>query len=186
VPLLNRLYEATRDPKGLADAVGLYMVGKTQRAFRDQQRAGVAWAPRSVPNRIGILEDLRQGKTPSERRFEARPAAIDTGRLRSSIAYRVVGDTVVFGSNLPYASDVQRGSTKTVQIDGTIRAGLAAWLRSLSGDKKRQARAAMGWLFRAGSLTVTVPPRPFVAVDDDDRKAIRAMAAKFFGGEYLK
>ena len=178
--------EAAKDPAPLLNAVGLYMVGKTQQAFRDQGRGGVSWPGRAGPNRVGILRDLEAGRVPPERRFEPRPAAIDTGRLRASIAYRVQGDTVIVGSNLDYASDVQRGSTVSIQVTGSLRIALAAWLRSLKGDRKRQARAAMGWLFRVGVLTVNVPARPFVMVTDQDRATIRAMAAKYFAGGYLK
>lgn len=163
------------------------MVGKTQQAFRDQGRGGVAWQGRGVPNRVGILRDLEAGRTPPERRFEARPAAIDTGRLRASIAYRVEGEsTVVVGSSLPYASDVQRGSSVSINVTGQLRSALADWLRSLQGERKRVARSAMGWLFRVGVLTTTVPPRPFVMVTDEDRRKIRELTAAYFGGGYLK
>jgi phage gpG-like protein len=181
---LEGLQKAARDPRPLLDAVGLYLTGRAQAAFREQRRGGVAWPARSVPNRAGVVEDLRAGRTPPERRWDPRPAGIDTGRLRGSIAHRVEGASVVVGSNLPYASDVQRGATRSLSIDGTVRAGLANWLRGLSGDRKKQARASFGWLFRAGSLTVTTPPRPFLGVDDDDRRKVTALARSYFSGGY--
>lgn len=175
--------ERARDPQDLLNLVGLFMVGRTQQAFRDQGRGGISWPGRAVPNRIGILRDLEAGRRPPERRFEARPAGIDTGRLRASIAYRVQGDsTVVVGSNLPYASDVQRGSTVSISVTGSLRTALAEWLKSLDGERKKQMRSAFGWLFRAGVFTSSVPARPFVMVTDDDRKQIRSMAIKFFAG----
>lgn len=165
----------------LANAVGLYMVGKAQGAFREQGRPSNAWPGRAPVNRIGILLDLQQGRKPPERRFESRPAAIDTGRLRQSIAYRVQDNSVVVGSNLPYASDVQRGSSKTIPVD---RRALAAWLRGLSGARKDQMRRAFGPLFASGSLTVKVPPRPFLVVTDEDRRQINDLARKFFAGAF--
>lgn len=166
----------------LCSAVGLYLTGRAQATFRTQGRGSVAWPARGVPNRIGILLDLQQGRVPPERRFEARPAAIDTGRLRSSIAYRVSGNTVTVGSSLAYASDVQRGSTKTVTIDRNLRSALANWLKSLPAGRKQQMRRSFGFLFTVGSLSVTVPPRPFLILDDEDRRKINELATKFFGG----
>lgn len=183
--VLEGLKHATQNPVPLLNAVGLFMVGRTQQAFRDQGR-DARWLPRGVPNRVGILTDLEQGRAPPERRFEDRPAAIDTGRLRASIAYRVAGGTVTVGSNLAYASDVQRGSAKTIRVEGQVRSALAEWLRSLTGDRQKAMRRAFGFLFHAGSLTVNVPPRPYLVVTDADRKTIRDMAARFFSGGYLK
>lgn len=174
--------ERFRNVENLARVVGLYMVGKTQSAFSQQGRGGIAWRPRAVPNRIGILHDLYAGRMPPSRRFEDRPAGIDTGRLRSSIASRVQGNTVIVGSNVPYASDVQKGSKSSIQIDGSLRRSLSDWLRSLSGDRKQQASRALGPLFRTGQLTSDVPPRPFLMLTDEDRRTITDMARKFFQG----
>lgn len=182
---LDRLKSALSTPRPLLDAVGMLLVGRTQRAFQDQARAGNSWRQRAVPNRIGILEDLRAGQSPPERRWDPRPAAIDTGRLRASIAFRVNGNKVVVGSQLPYASDVQRGSTKTIALDGGLRRALAAWLKSLRGDRRDMARKAFGPLFSKGAASVRVPPRPFLAITDEDRKTIKDLALKFFRGGYL-
>lgn len=172
--------ERFRNVSSLAQAVGLYLVGKTQSSFRTQGRGGISWAPRGVPNRIGVLLDLQAGRVPPARRFEARPAAIDTGRLRSSITYRVQGNTVTVGANVAYASDVQRGSTKTITIDRGLRQALAEWLRSLSGARRSAMRQSFGFLFSTGSLSVTVPPRPFLLLTAEDRRMISDLARKFF------
>jgi phage gpG-like protein len=186
VTTLGDLRAASKDPGPLLESIGLLMAGRTQAAFRDQGRGGNQWPGRGVPNRIGILEDLRAGRTPPERRFEARPAGIDTGRLRSSIAYRVEGNSVVIGSNLSYASDVQRGSPKTIQVQGDLRKALAAWLRSLTGDRRAAMRRAFGYLFHVGALTVKVPARPFVLLTEDDRKKILALARAYYTGGFAK
>lgn len=182
--VLERLRAAAKNPKPLLEAVGLYMVGQVQGTFRLQGRPGLgAWTPRSVPNRMGILMDLLEGRTPPARRWDPTPAGVDTGRLKGSIAYRITGNLeVTVGSPLPYASDVQRGATKTVTVDGGLRSALAGWLRGLSGEEKKRGRAAMGFLFHTGSLTVTTPPRPFAGVTDENRRRIREMAGAFFLG----
>jgi len=178
VMALDRL----KNIRPLAEAVGLMLVGRAQSSFRDQGRPGFPWAGRGVPNKAGILLDLIQGKEPPERRFEARPAGIDTGRLRASIAYKVDGDVVTIGSNLPYASDVQRGATKTIAVAGNARQALAAWLKTLKGERKKSMQKAFGYLFRVGALTVTTPPRPFVMITDEDRRKVQDMARAYFQG----
>lgn len=174
--------ERLRNVEDLARTVGAMLVGRMQSSFRIQGRGGVQWPARSVPNKAGILEDLKAGRTPPERRWESRPAGLDTGRLRSSIAFTVSGNELTIGSNVAYASDVQKGSTRTIQVDGQIRQTLAVWLRSLSGQRKKDARKAMGFLFRTGSLTISIPPRPFLILTDDDRRDIQELSRKFFGG----
>jgi len=176
---LSEIRQKSRDPRDLMNAIGVFLTGKIQGTFRSQGRGGQSWAPRSVPNKAGILADLAAGRNPPERRFQDRPAAIDTGRLRGSISYRVDGDTVTVGSTVAYASDVQRGGTKTITVD---KRALDAWIRSLSGDRKTAVRRAFSAIRKAGSYTVTVPPRPFVFVTDEERRQILDMAKKFFGG----
>lgn len=175
----TNLRAAARDPRQLLQAVGLMMVGRSQRAFTDQGRDG-AWSPRAVPNRVGVILDLQEGRNPPERRWDARPAGIDSGRLRSSIAFKVQGARVVVGSSLPYASDVQRGSSKTIPLDRSTKHALAAWIRGLGGARKTQAQRAFGPLFRQSSLSVVVPPRPFLVLTQDDRRDILALAKRFF------
>lgn len=71
---------------------------------------------------------------------QGRPL-VDTGRLRSSITYRVVGNTVTIGTNLVHAPVHQFGAT--------IRAKSAPFLVFQGG----------GMWFR--KKQVTVPARPF-------------------------
>lgn len=193
---LEGLRDRLAHPERSLHACGAYLVGRAQRAFADQGRGGDSWPERAIPNRIGVLRDLQAGRQPPERRWDGKPAGVDTGRLRSSIAYRVEGNTVVVGSNLDYASDVQLGSSATIELDAQLRSALAAWLRKLSNAAKRAkresypakearyslARAAFGPLFRAGALRVEVPPRPFLGVTDEDRRQLLAIVTAYIGG----
>lgn len=169
---LQVIRERIERPGAVLQAVGLLMVARTQQAF-DRQGREKAWPPRGVPNRIGILRDLQAGREPPSRRFQPRPAAIDTGRLRASIAFEASGRTVTYGSRLEYANDVQRGSTVTIAIDRTLRRALSAWLR-----RHREARAAMGPLFNLKELTTVVPPRPFVAFTAEDRRDVNELVRR--------
>lgn len=185
-----------REPGPILDAIGLMLVGRAQSAFRDQGRGGVSWLPRSVPNRAGVLMDLKAGKKPSERRWDPRPAGIDTGETRASITHEVHGTRVEVGSNLNKATEIQEGATTTIALDRDLRGKLAAWLRSLTGAAKRgkkdaraskserasKARQAFGPLFTLGALTVITPPRPFLMITDADRRDAFALARDFFFG----
>jgi len=183
---LERLREEARNPRALLESISLMLIGRAQRAFVDQKRGDQSWRPRSVPNRIGVLMDLKEGRTPPSRRWDPTPAGVDTGRLRNSIAGTISGNVVTVGSSLDYASKVQRGDTTTVQLDRDLRSRLAAWLRSLSGDEKKRARASFGFLFHTGSLTVTTPARPFLLITPQDRRDIRDLAKAWFLGHFKK
>jgi phage gpG-like protein len=41
-------------------------------------------------------------------------------------------------------------------------------------------RQSFGFLFSTGSLSVTVPPRPFLLLTAEDRRMISDLARKFF------
>ena len=83
---LDNLRARLADFRPLGDAVGTFLLGRAQQSFRNQGRNS-AWPERAVPNRIGILLDLKKGtKNPPERRWTPRPAAEDTKRLLMSLA----------------------------------------------------------------------------------------------------
>lgn len=156
-------------------ACGLFLVGQTQSTFDNQSRGTVSWLPRGVPNRIGILKDLQAGKTPPPRRWEPRKAGIDKGTLRASISFRIEGKgRVIVGSQLDYASDVQRGSQVSIDLDKSLVTTLSKWIKSLGrGDKGDKARAAFGPLLTSKRLDVKVPPRPFVFQTTEDTRGVR-------------
>lgn len=113
--VLSALREATENTRPALDAIGAVLESRAKVAFGEQKRGKEKWPARHVPNIAGIVSDLRQGKTPPARRFEPRPAGVDTGRLLADIGSRVTGkDTVEIGSRLPYAGLIQYGG-KSVQ-----------------------------------------------------------------------
>lgn len=171
----GRIGVLARRVKGQGDAlartlvrVGTLMVGRTQKAFEDQGRAGKQWAPRKIPNVAGILRDLeRSGRMPPARRFEPRPAAIDTGQLRASIVFTRRGrDSVEYGSRVAYANKVQQGEASTIAITDTMRKNLSKLLK-----RRKDLRAKLGFLFQLKQFTVKPPARPFVVFLPEDRRA---------------
>lgn len=183
---LDVLAARARDLRPALEAIGLHMVGVTQGAFRDQRRAGIEWRPRGVPNVVGILEDLRGGGSVKSRRWEPRPAGIDTGRLRSSIAYQVGATSVTVGSQVTYASDVQLGGSKTVVIGRDLAARVRSWIGRLRGAQREKAQARFAKPLRDGALTINVPPRPFLVVTPEDRRKFQRIAREHVFGARVR
>jgi phage gpG-like protein len=177
---IARWERALENPIATLKAIGSLMTAESQRAFVDQRFGDEAWQPRRVPNVLGIIADFHAGKSePPQRRFEDRPALANTGRLRSSIAFRVVGtDTVVVGSNLPYASVHQHGGrVESETMTESVRELLARWLRG----KGARWRERLGWLLNrkllGQRLESTVPARRFVGITDKTIEGVREAVA---------
>lgn len=168
---LKKLGKRSKDWTPVLRAAGSLLVAAAQRAFRDQKRGKVKWLPRAVPNRAGILADVIAGRGVPQRRFEPRPAGVDTGRLRGSITYRVVGQAEVrVGTNVPYAKKIQEGGTTTLRLTKDARPALAKLLR-----RRKDLREPMGFLFTTKKLEIDVPPRPFITVEREDLRAIQKL-----------
>ena len=100
-----------------------------------------------------------------KRRFEPRPAGMDTGSLRRSMSFRATplpkGGLVEVGSVLPYAGRVQFGGESRQPITATIKANMAKFLRSKQG---RGFRPKLGPLFRRETLITKAGARPFIGI----------------------
>jgi len=79
---------------------------------------------------------------------------VDTGRLKNSIGYEASPAMVVVGTNAEYASTHQEGAE--------IKAKNAKNLKFKVGDK---------WVSKP---SVTVPPRPFVGISEEDKQESKA------------
>ncbi len=137
------------DPSRAVRLLGLELASRAKRAFIDQRRGPFDWKPRANPNVPGILSDLRRGSNPPERRFQDRPAGIDTGRLMADLSSaRAVtpagNDSVIVGSKLPYAGLIQFGGEVDIPIDSSLKANIAAYLKRMAGKAKRATGKAFG------------------------------------------
>lgn len=173
---LDRIAKVLAAPERALKQIGVLLVADSQKAFKSQSFDGKPWPARSVPNVFGILADFAAGKAaPPARRFEARPALRDTGRLAQSIAFRVIGKNAVeVGTNVEYAAVHQKGGkVESAKITPQVRTALWDWLSRQSALLKRQ----LGWLLNRRYLNKTlshdVPARPFLGITEDSRKAIR-------------
>lgn len=199
-------------PETLLKQFGTLIALRAQRAFKDQRRGSFAWKERATPNVPGILSDIRRGATPPRRRFESRPAVVDTGHLAGSIAYRVTGaKTVEIGSVVPYASIQQYGGEVDIPIDMDLKHKIRDFLGKQDRKAQNMARRAFGpmgprsvdpakaasadaastmWRKILGpylnpkvtGITWNVTPRPFVLVDAEDFKDFRTIIHKSIAG----
>jgi phage gpG-like protein len=125
--------------------IGMIMVSESQDAFKRQEFGGRSWAPRKDVNIFGLIADFAAGrKEPFKRRFQTRPALMDTGQLRMTLNFKVAGDdAVVVGSALPYAEDHQYGGeTESEKITEPMQDAIRKWL---SGKGKKYEKR-LGWL----------------------------------------
>ena len=151
--------------------IGAFLLGRAQAAFTDQRFDGKAWAeryPRQRPPRLnvaGAIQDFARTSRLKKRRFEPRPAGMDTGSLRRSMSFRATplpkGGLVEVGSVLPYAGRVQFGGESRQPITATIKANMAKFLRSKQG---RGFRPKLGPLFRRETLITKAGARPFIGI----------------------
>ena len=181
------LADALANVKPVLKKIGLHLVRATQKAFRAQARGMFGWKKRRVPNIPGVLRDMERGITVPGRRFKDRPALIDTGMLRNSIAYEFISPTTIrFGTNLPYAAIHQRGGVSQIRLTTVMLSNLAVWIRSQQGKKWRDS---FGWIFskkRGSMLRFRVAKRPFVLVSEGDRVEIRRIIADQIAGDKAK
>lgn len=155
------------------ERLGIMLVAQAERAF-DQQRLGnQQWPGRINPNVPAIVRDMNEGRSPPRRRFVDRPANVDTGRTRQSLAYRVTGRRVIVGAGTEYSARLQKGGKVTIELTGSGRRNLAKFLR-----RRRDLRKALGWLFSRPTFKLKVRARPFLGLTADTRrKAERELAA---------
>jgi phage gpG-like protein len=151
------------------DGIGALLTSRFQRSWRLQRSpSGDAWAPRLTPNVAGIVKDLNAGGFPKGRRFQPRPAVVDTGRLRGSLTWEVRGSELVVGTSVSYASIQNEGGAVNLTLNATGRRQLAIWLRQ---DRSRR-EFGLGWLFSKPTFTLNVRERRFIEIGDDERSLV--------------
>lgn len=188
---LTRVEDLARNPEPMMEMIGLYMVARSQESFESQGRPEGSWRERAVPNIPGIIRDYYEGRDgPQDKRWKARPALVDEGNLRASIAHEVKGNAVEIGSNLEYAAKHQFGddTNETDAITGDFQVWLEEWMQEAVGavaylgaeatDHIRAGlNADLGWMLQpryvGKKLPWPVPARPFVDVLDEDMVEIR-------------
>lgn len=179
---ITELRKKIRDPKWaervLARPVGMIVLSHAQRAFDEQRFGGEQWPPRypnqsdPVVNLAGLISDFDRGATnPRPRRFQRRPAGIDTGILRRSLTpargMTARGFSVEVGSTVPYAGRVQFGGESRQAITKEIKDRMARWAKRARKRGMKEEVRKIGPLFRKTVLVTNVVPRPFLGFTPD-------------------
>ena len=124
----------------LANDLAVIMEAETNNAFRSKQWNGKPWPPVKTPVSRGSL-------------------MIRSGALRRSIRFTTQGNTVHITSSLPYAAIHHHGGTITMPRTPKMRR--FAWAMFYkTKDPKYKAMA----LTTKPTLSITIPPRPFVGI----------------------
>lgn len=174
---VERIQKRLDEPTRALKQVGALMVAESQGSFRQQKFGKVGWKPRAPINVYGLIADFAGGANrPEKRRFERRPALRDTGRLASSISFRLVGtNTVEVGTTVKYAAVHQAGGeVESEKITKDVQERLWEWLKTSQGSRYK---SKLGWLlnkqFTDTKLTGEVPARPFIGITARTRDYVR-------------
>lgn len=162
------------DPDKTLTGIGAVLVAAAQATFKEQKLGRKKWEQRAPVNIYGLIADFSQGKkAPAKRRFDRRPALVDTGRLRSSIAFRLIGSKVVeVGTPLRYGDVHQTGGKVKSEPIAPIRKALWRWLKRQNLEMRRRLGFLFAKKFDQG-LEGEVPARPFIGFTRQTRKAIQ-------------
>jgi phage virion morphogenesis protein len=173
---LDRLDAATINRKDANNAIGAYFVTATQRRFeRETGPDGKPWhrlKPRTAAARIG-----------AHRRGYENMLRV-SNRLYSSIVYDAEADDITVGTNVAYAAIQQLGGTiEMPERQQTIYQNYDAKTDVLDPTFRRKARSNFARDVTIGAHTVTLPGRPYLGVDDADRKEVLAIIEDHFRSE---
>lgn len=202
---LKRMQAVLRNPERILNQIGIKLLADAQKAFRNEEFDGEKWPARypgqkpPYVNIAGLIADFIAGKTkPPARRFQNRPAGVDTKQTKNSLtvgrAISVDPLSVTVSSNTDGAIAMSTGGTTVQQITKQVKERLAAWMRTAKRRIKRRqgdnrpirdedsAAARLGWLFSKKSLVTKSAVRPFLGLS---RKSA-AEIVRITGGEFIK
>jgi phage gpG-like protein len=197
--VLRSLGKTLDDPRRILTGIRSILKSQSQEAFKAQRFGDIIWPARypkqKAPklNVAGAVQDLATGPRIKARRFEDRPALLDTGILRRSIAAEIAGDTVNVGTKVPYAKIHQSGGVSQQPITPTIKANLATVLkygdagRTKAGKprkidvKTQMLRKRLGFLFGVPELVTKIHARPFLGLTDAARAKCEMVIEDAFG-----
>lgn len=187
---LRRLRERVRDPKPVLKAIGALLESQAQKAFIDQRLGDFVWDERypsqedPFVNTAGVVSDFNESpgrRSPLSRRFERRPALMDTGALAGSFKSRrsvsVKGeDTVEVGTTLDYAAAHQWGLTTTQRISDEAKKGIRKWLNTEQGAP---FKLKLWGLTSSDELETQAVQRPFLGITQESERDIAATVELF-------
>lgn len=205
---IRKLISKLEDPSPLLKKVGLTLLRESSEAFDKQAFGDIPWMER-YPNQsdpmvsyAGAVSDLAGGPNIKPRRFERRPALVDTNTLRRSLspASGMLGGGkywVEIGTNIPYAEVAHLGGTTTQAITPSIKANLRIWMKKTetkaAGERKKGVITPKTWKASEAAkklaflldpnvteLETHHVPRPFLGITSHGEADIRTLMTNFF------
>ena len=170
---MEALRERVRDLRPALQVMGEVLATQAHEAFEIQSLSELAWEPR-YPNQrsdpfvnvAGVLADLNAGQDPKARRFENRPAGIDSSSLVKSIDVKEVTESsVTVGSEAYHAQMFQKGGQRSQPVTEDAKIRLLYLL-----EERPELGSRLGTLLDLDELVTRVVPRPFMGITDNNRK----------------
>lgn len=177
----RRIRELLEDPEDMLKKIGVVLTSESQRAFDEQEFDGEPWEGRypnqedPVVNVAGVARDLVTADVPKARRFDRRPAGIDTRNLWNSLVPdRSISTPSTFvvevGSDVEYASTVHYGGTTEIPILPIVKTRIDRFIHSKAGAPYYWK--LVGLTGEATVLETQVVPRPFLGITERAAKKI--------------
>lgn len=159
--IIARLASATGDLTALHDDIGAQLVTNVGLRFESEM------GPGGVPWKASERAEREGGKTLTL-----------TNRLRQSVTHLASPGDVVVGTNVEYAAVHQLGGTirMPARQQTVYRKVGKDGLFAHEGRFVRRRRANFESTHAVAAYSITMPARPFLGVDDQDRADILAIA----------
>ena len=173
---LARLESATEHRASAENAIGAYLVTSTQRRFETEIGPdGVPWkrlSPRTANKRIG------------RRRRGFENILRVSRRLEQSVVYAVDDHDIAVGSNVVYAA-IQHlgGEIEQPERQQTIFQNYDAKSDTFDQRFRKPSRSNFARDVTVKAHTITIPGRPYLGIDEADRKEILAIIEDHFRSE---
>ena len=173
------------DPRPALRRIGALMLSASQKAFQDQRYGPDKWPeryegqPDPFVNVAGALSDLLRDRQIKGRRFDRRPALVDTGILRGSLSFGLKGKNAVrVGTTVPYAAKHVFGLNSRQNVTDAARKRLTKEYRRFKnqGGARFEALKKLGFLHTVSQLETNIQPRPFIGIFPDlERRLVGAV-----------
>jgi phage gpG-like protein len=171
---LVKLRQKLEHPTGLLKQFGILLVGESQLSFQKQALGTFQWntryptQARHFMNIAGAIMDLEKGPRIKGRRFENRPALIDTAMLSRSVTFEAGAPdahTVTIGSKRQGMAKHQWGGETRQPVTATIKSNLR---KVFAEADKRMAddRRTRGDYLRAIRTVKKGTQQKFVSVEE--------------------
>lgn len=185
---LSRLRGRLEDPRPALQRVGALMLAASQKSFDDQAYGPERWPERyegqSEPfiNIAGALSDVARDRQIKERRFDRRPALVDTATLRGSLTFALKGKkSVSVGTTDPKAPKHLFGLKSVQAVTDVARERLVKEYRRFKkrGGARFEAFKKLGFLHTFRQLETNIQRRAFLGLFPDLEKSLTRAVEDF-------